>query len=298
MADVAVDAQSDPERYCAYVSEDVASIARDIVDVVGPAGGDWTSAAWLEVDEESNVTAWLLAETDPEMGRVWWWGPMIAHPDRCPTSQRDSTFDALLAVAMDTLDGYAEHELAGDERSGLLASAARRHGFVAGAASALLRTAPFASAEWEGDDDVVALADPHRDAVRRLHDELFSGTHTTGAGLVAPGVDETRLVIEHEQPSNESPDRRVAGYIATEPHSDGSLYIDFVGVAPDVRGRGLGRRLVSEAMRRGAQAGATHAHLTVRAENAAARRMYASLGFVEERVVVPYRRGFAVVGDL
>jgi ribosomal protein S18 acetylase RimI-like enzyme len=40
---------------------------------------------------------------------------------------------------------------------------------------------------------------------------------------------------------------------------------------------------------------ATHAHLTVRSANDAARRLYASLGFTEERVLVPMRRGFTLI---
>ncbi len=294
MTEAAVDAQADPERYCAYFGDDASSIASDIVDVVGPAGGDWTSAAWLDLDDEGRIKGWLLAETDHEMSRVWWWGPTITGLDRCPAGQRDRTFDRLLAVAMDALGGYAEHEIVGDERSRCFASLARRHGFVAGAPSAVLRTAPFADARWEGDDDIVALADPHRSPVRELHDALFPGTHTPGVGLVAPVDNRTRLIAEYDRQFTEASDQRVAGYIATEIQGDGSLYIDFLGVALDARGRGFGRRLVSEAMRRGAEAGATHAHLTVRAENRAARRLYASLGFVEERVVVPYRRGFSL----
>ena len=285
MVAVAVDAQADPERYCAYFGDDASSIASDIVGVVGPAGGDWTSAAWLDLDDDGEITGWLLAETDPEMSRVWWWGPM---------STRDHTLDRLLAEAMDALGEYAEHEIAVDARSQCLASLARRHGFVAGAPSAVLHTASFASTRWEGDDGVVTLGDQHRNPVRELHDALFPGTHTTGAGLVAPDHDRTRLILEDDRQSIDTGVQRVAGYIATETHSDGSLYIDFLGVAPDARGRGVGRRLVSEAMRRGAEAGATHAQLTVRAENRAARRLYASLGFVEERVVVPYRRGFSL----
>lgn len=114
-----------------------------VAGVAGPTGGNWTTAIWVAFDDEANVTACLLAETDREIGRVWWWGPVI-------------------------------------------------------------------------------------------------------------------------------------------------------GVAVNERRSGLGRRLVSEALRRGAESGATHAHLGVRANNIAARRLHASLAFDEERVVVPYCRGFTL----
>ena len=53
-----------------------------------------------------------------------------------------------------------------------------------------------------------------------------------------------------------------------------------VSVEPPWRGLGLARRLVSLALRRAARAGARCAYLEVRAGNAPALSLYASLGFV------------------
>jgi ribosomal protein S18 acetylase RimI-like enzyme len=285
---LAVEAQTDPERFCAYFGEDASSIAADIGDVAGPRGGNWTEGTWLALNEEGQVISCLLADADPEMGRVWWWGPIVADDTRLPVELRDETTDQLLAAAMASLDAFTEHEFAADGRSAMMRSFADRHGFAAEEASAVLRTEPFADADWTGDQDVVRLAERHHESVIELHDELFPGTHATGATLVSS--DDVRLVLERpDDPSGE----RVAGYVAIEMHSDGSLYIDFLGVAVDQRGRGIGRRLISEAMRLGATSGATHAHLTVRAGNTAARRLYAAIGFVEERSVLPLRRGFS-----
>ncbi len=50
-------------------------------------------------------------------------------------------------------------------------------------------------------------------------------------------------------------------------------------VAPNVRGQGLGRRLVGALLAWGAEAGAARAYLQVREGNAAAVRLYGSLGF-------------------
>src|SRR5262245_49264155 len=53
-----------------------------------------------------------------------------------------------------------------------------------------------------------------------------------------------------------------------------------VYVAPEARGRGLGRALVLAAMERaGSWDGITQLHLSVATPNEAARRLYASLGF-------------------
>lgn len=71
------------------------------------------------------------------------------------------------------------------------------------------------------------------------------------------------------------------------------LEIDVVAVAPTARRRGLGRSLVEAAMARARSCGAAQAFLEVRAGNAAARALYASLGFAESGV----RRGYYDDGE-
>lgn len=285
MVDVAVDAQADPERMCAYLGSDAASIATDIAEVGGPTGGDWTTATWVVVDNNDSVAGWLLAETDADMSRAWWWGPMLNNEVSNTVEAAEQLFDA----ASQTLSNYRQHELALDHRSTRLARFAELHGFAAEEPSAVLNTGALASNEWPGDSRVVPLAVHHHASVIAMHDELFPGTHTTGDKLVDAGRGEVRLVIE--LPADPSV---VTGYVATELQNDGSLYIDYLGVAANQRGCGLGRALVAESVRLGAAAGACHAHLTVRVANAAARQLYASLGFVEERILAPYRRGFTL----
>lgn len=61
-----------------------------------------------------------------------------------------------------------------------------------------------------------------------------------------------------------------------------------VVVAPAARGRQLGQRLVRTAERAARQAGKAALHLEVRGDNAAARALYARLGYREERVLRSY----------
>jgi ribosomal protein S18 acetylase RimI-like enzyme len=71
--------------------------------------------------------------------------------------------------------------------------------------------------------------------------------------------------------------------------------VDFIGVATDQRGSGIGRSLVVVACRELADRfGCTEVSLTVRVSNLAARRVYAACGFEEERELVPWRKGFAL----
>ncbi|BAN03836.1 GNAT family N-acetyltransferase [Ilumatobacter coccineus] len=299
MATLAADAQADPDRFCAYLAADAGAIAADVAGVIGPNGGDWTDASWVALDDARNVIAWLVAEVDDDMDRVWWWGPIVADEQRLPPVLRDGTMDQLFAAANDVTGRYDEHELAIDDRSTMLRSFASRHGFVAEEASAMLRTPPLAATGQQHGDratdehqgGVVALAPHHHASVVALHDSAFPGTHTTGEKLVEDAPGRSVLVIDDAAASTTG---AVAGYVAVERQSDGSLYIDYLAVANHLRGRGIGRRLVSEAVARGAAEGATHAHLTVRVGNVAARRLYASVGFVEESILLPLRRGFSV----
>lgn len=288
IAQLAADAQVDLNRYCAYFGDDAASIAADVAEVIGPdpvPGADWTAATWVACDGP-RLIGWLLAETDPDMGRVWWWGPVIAR-DKLPRAT-DLT-DALYQAASQAVARYSEHEMAFDEASSLLGSFAIRQGLQPDAGSVVLRTAPFAERSWDTSPGIMSICDRHHTAVQILHDSLFAGTHTSGQKLISEDVGSTVLVAVTGSAGEE-----VAGYIATEQQSDGSLYLDYLGVAEHCRRQGVAKRLVSEALHRAAGQGASHAHLTVRADNVAARRTYESLGFIEERVVTPFRRGFTL----
>lgn len=73
---------------------------------------------------------------------------------------------------------------------------------------------------------------------------------------------------------------RVLGYALLLVHArrrDARLYS--IAVVPSLRGRGAGRALVNWALDRAAWRGAEGLRLEVRADNAAARSMYESMGF-------------------
>ena len=68
---------------------------------------------------------------------------------------------------------------------------------------------------------------------------------------------------------------------------DGELYA--VGVDPEPRGEGLGRRLVGAGLIRLAERGIRTAHLYVEGDNAAALRLYRLFGFREDSIDIQYR---------
>jgi ribosomal-protein-alanine N-acetyltransferase len=70
--------------------------------------------------------------------------------------------------------------------------------------------------------------------------------------------------------------------------TDDEAYIQTVGVHPDLRGRGLGARLMIALLREARRRGARSCGLEVRTDNHAARALYARLGFVD----IGVRRGY------
>lgn len=87
--------------------------------------------------------------------------------------------------------------------------------------------------------------------------------------LVAPG---RRYELHRDD------DGRVTGYVGVAVNGvDADLQT--VAVAPDLRGQGLGRRLLVRAGELAVAGGARRLHLEVREDNTAAASLYASAGF-------------------
>lgn len=271
IAVLAADLQAEGDHHIGYLGTTVTSIVTDVGNV-----DRWTERTVVaRVDGE--VVGWLLAEKDDDMSRVWWWGPFCA--DR---GDRDVVADQMYRVVAAAVDAR-EEELAPDERNRWVAGCASRWGFTGETASAVLR---YDGGPLGSHSSVVAVGPQHFDDVVALHDRLFPGTHTPGRVLAAS--DDLRLVyVENGE---------VRGYVAAAVQSDRAGYIDYLGVDPLHRGRGIGRALVRTAADRLLELGSTSVNLTVRQTNMVARGLYHSLGFTEERMIRPYRKGFSLEG--
>lgn len=77
------------------------------------------------------------------------------------------------------------------------------------------------------------------------------------------------------------PSGRVAGYLILWLAAD-EVQVQNLAVDPARRGQGVGRMLLSHGLKQAYARGARTAQLEVRPSNLAARRLYASLGFVEQ----------------
>ena len=272
LSEFAARLQSDPATHVVYLGSNAPGIAAELAEAT------WADASAVAVVDGS-TSGWLVGDIDPDMGRVWWLGPFVA------AGSWESVADALLVACREQLPaGITQEEMAVDARFEHCRRWSVGRGFVEEEGSHVLRL--------DGPIDpptsyVREITDADHASVAQLHERLFPGTHTTGEQLVA-GHDAThrRLVVER--------DGVVAGYVAVELVADGSGYVDYVGVEPSQRRRGLAGELVRAGVWELRRIGAEDVGLTVRAGIEGARDLYGSLGFREERFVVPLRRGFSL----
>lgn len=277
--------QADPTTHIASESTEPAGIATDLRQLE-PRGLDDV----LVADDAGEVVGLLAGEHDTDPPRVWWRGPFVA-----AGADVDAVADALLTAGRAQLPGHVtQEELGPDARHAWMPTFAGHHGFVPEEASAVLvRTlggdagVPRDAAAPPLGVEVVAVTSTTAAAVVALHDALFPGTHSAGSRVAAAGEGHAVLVATRAG--------EVVGYVAVERQEDGSGYVDYLGVADGERGRGIGRALVAAGcVWLHDEAGCASADLTVRESNRGARRLYGSLGFVEERLVRPWRRGFSL----
>ena len=276
--------QADPDTYVGYLSTEPDAISAELADLEP----DGLRGVLVTVDGEGGIVGVLGAEHDSDPPRVWWMGPYLNHGAGPDVAHR------LYETARSRLPGQVrQEELACDERSRFLAAFARRHGFRAEEASVVLSRTLDAASDPHAADGTITVRTPseaQRLAAARLHDALFPGTHSTGDRALRTEPDRVALVAVR--------DGAVLGYAVAEVEADGAGYIDFVGVAQPARGGGIGGALVAQACRvlRDEHRCAA-VDLTVRASNTAARHLYGRLGFVEERLLQPWRKGFSLEGS-
>jgi ribosomal protein S18 acetylase RimI-like enzyme len=127
------------------------------------------------------------------------------------------------------------------------------------------------------------LRDPHQDTAKAVQDLRFGGRYSRDPRL---GHDAEAAVYGrwvHEAVGDE------ARTVVAETRGQGVLVlgwgdrprIELIGVGPDHRGKGVGRRLGWEALERCAAAGAASLEVGTYADNLPAVGLYRSLGFTE-----------------
>ena len=136
----------------------------------------------------------------------------------------------------------------------------------------------FARAKYESfRDEIDANVFPclgELDGCKRLMDQI---SHKPGF------VPTATWLIVHAGAGSESPE--YCGTVQGLRSQDGLGAIQNVGITPDHRGRGLGTRLLFQALDGFRQAGLSRAYLEVTAQNDGAIRLYRRLGFSTAKTV-------------
>jgi GNAT superfamily N-acetyltransferase len=294
VVDVLARLQAEPAHHIAYHGETV----EEITDELTRMRPDWTAGTVLAFDSGGRLRGVLSVEADPEVGRAWLHGPFVDVPVRHPAAGQlwHQTADALLerASRLPILRGIRDLELCGHRQHRLLADFAARHDFRTGKTSrvfvltgAPLRTLLIRGASQDStvDNAVQVLPDDPavRAAVADLHERCFPGRAITGAHLIEGSRGHCVVVLVDG--------RGLIGYAAGYPQ-EGDLYVDLVGVDPNLRSKGAGRALVRGLLRElSARYGARQlAAATVALGNDASERMFTALGFTIHSELVSYRQ--------
>lgn len=264
--------QTDPVHHVAFVGEEADLVAEEFA-----AEQEWRERTYV-ARQDGDIVGVVLAAIDEGMGRVWWFGPWGS-----PHEARLAVFDAAVAALP---AGITEEEFGPDLRNHAVAAIAEQRGCARNTGSFVLTMDELVVPTVPTADVTVVEGVPpeHRDALSSLHEQLFPGTHTTGARLLA-AEDTTLLVAVDDEGA-------FLGYVAGQVQPDGTGYVDYLGTAPDARRRGVATSLLTGLLRRWHDAGVPSCFLTVREDRPGARALYERLGFVTERTIVPWRRGF------
>jgi ribosomal protein S18 acetylase RimI-like enzyme len=223
-------------------------------------------------------------------------------PAQHPAADRiwHTTADALYAnaSALPAVHGVRDDEFYGHVEHCRLAEFARRHGFPDGTYSSVLMLDGVGLVRLIGAipnrpdrTDIGALSTRPVDTVLtaaliRLHERSFPTTYLSAAELVDGSPAHTVVVA--------TDGGRLLGY-AVGSVQPGEYFVDYVAVAPEARGRGIGSALVTTLVQRLAESHGARGQVcaVVAGGNAASRRVLASLGFRPFLELVSYRRAAA-----
>lgn len=250
-------AQADPATATAFLGEQPDGIAAELDGLAQP----WLAAARVLV-ENGRIVGAATVEWDVEVGRAWVYGPWAA-PDRFA-----ALGEPLLQATAAQAPAGIELEVCGDVRHVGLAALADRLGFTPTPVNHALEIAADAVAAWPTTHGVRDATPADLPALAALHEAEFVGAYATTAQLLTR---HTTVVVERAG--------AVVGYAAGQLQDDGQAYVDFMAVAPEHRGAGLGAALLGDLGRRLVAAGQpTTLHLTVEDARVPARRLYEGLG--------------------
>lgn len=266
-----------PEHHIGYFSTDMRSIERALQNFY-PSPEQCVRVAI----ENNQLIGALGVDTDPDLGRAWFYGPFVEQSLWHATAEK--LYDELVAELPMNI---TEYELFGDIRNTQLLKFAVRHEFelVSTQHVLLLKRENFSQSE---EINVQQLAPEFFDQFEQLHDHIFPRTYFSAQEILTQLNQYNQVFILTEGAT-------LLGYVYGTIEADtGEATLEFLAVAESERGKGYGKVLVQ--VMAGwvfSQPQVQVIRLTVDAENKPAFATYRSSGFALERALLAYRKNTA-----
>lgn len=244
------------------------------------------AAFWRAVGSSGETLGVVGCEIDRAQGRAWIRGPWSV-----PGPSSALLDDALLKTLERALPEINRLDAFPSEDDTALAALYRGAGYCRLDVHRVMQAALGDAGKLPGADQRVRPA--RLDDLPQwlpLHHGLFPGSYLSDDEIAESIGDGPRLVLTAQL------DGEPAGYLLAKDDATGDeLYVDYLGVDPAARGRGLGRALLRQAMSWGEDRGRRRAALTVRQDRAEALSLYRQCGFQQARAGVHWRKDRAKV---
>ncbi len=272
--------QARPERNIPSLGTDRNGVIAELGDF-DPA---WAETVRLVRSGDGAPLGASLVDWSLTAGRAWIHGPWIEDEDRW-----QPIADVLLDAAIDQLPTEITSAVLASHIAHVdMADLAARRGWSAAEINHVLVVGPAVVDGWPTGDPSNRLRDMTRaevPAVEGLHNTEFPATYFSVGELFDRSCRGEHVVIVANARSGS-----IDGYVAGRVQPDGDGYIDFIAVAPNAQRGGIGRALTTAIVRRLLPTSRDgRIYLTVRDDRAAARALYASLGFSIESSIAAYR---------
>jgi RimJ/RimL family protein N-acetyltransferase len=267
---------SDGAHHIGFFGEGEADVRASLAECLIPPAEGFRLAY-----EEDELVGVFGVDADPEINRAWLFGPLVEHEDWHTIADRLYA-DVLPLIPVDIRD----YDLFCDIQNTRIQAFAARHGFPLNSENAVLTLKPenYTPAA-NGRSNIIPYRKELFDQFEQLHKTLFPNAYFTARQMVEKIDGNHRLFLAVDTD-------RLLGYhfCKIEPPSD-SGYVDFIGMDPDARGRGIGADLLAAGLDWMLAAPSTmKINLTVNADNTAARALYGKFGFVTDRIMCGYRK--------
>ncbi|WP_156858056.1 GNAT family N-acetyltransferase [Oceanobacillus sp. AG] len=219
--------------------------------------------------ESDKVVGVCGFDADNERGKAEIWGPFVDHADALKVS--NLLWESTIKEIPNTIQTVS---LFPDNHNLMVVDLANRYSFDSVSKETIL-TCSKQSFRRVNNDNVIPLISEHYSSLIKLHNQIFPNSYLTGTEMV-DGLSETSTVFgavdEHGN---------LLGYLYTEAEPEfGEGSIEFFGVTPLVRNKGLGTSLLAKGLEwLFTFPSIEEVTLCVQSDNSKAIRLYKRLGF-------------------